>query len=322
MPNRPIAQYIAAPAVTERPSDGTLQSSLPMRKRKQEVMDESSDHVTTDPVELPGSDIMMMTKVDSEASLVDACPNTDADLRPMKRQPMSKAREVRLEQNRKAARESRRRKKIMIDELQRSVVFFSRANGTLKQQNDELQRMLLSAQARVQAYEKGDTSVLGANGAGIVHELGAVSNDDLVNKETREVQAQQAVASAQAQAQAAQAAATQAMFQNQGFPPAAARAAAQTFVAGPPPTKENDQMAANAAAAEAAGNNVQAQIGAWASVSNPQQMQNAFLQMQQLTQANPMYQNAFIMNAAPIAVSGNVAPGQNNDDGESINVNV
>jgi hypothetical protein len=31
------------------------------------------------------------------------------------------------------------------------------------------------------------------------------------------------------------------MFQNQGFPPAAARQAAQTFVAGPPPSGENGQ---------------------------------------------------------------------------------
>jgi len=61
--------------------------------------------------------------------------------------PMSKAREIRLEQNRKAARESRRRKKVMIEELQRSVIFFSRANSLLKQQNEEWSRMLIQAQA-------------------------------------------------------------------------------------------------------------------------------------------------------------------------------
>ena len=65
--------------------------------------------------------------------------------------PMSKAREIRLDQNRKAARESRRRKKTMIEELQRSVIFFSRANGTLKQQNDELSRLLMQAQAQISA---------------------------------------------------------------------------------------------------------------------------------------------------------------------------
>ncbi|GKY94620.1 hypothetical protein MPSEU_000427500 [Mayamaea pseudoterrestris] len=59
----------------------------------------------------------------------------------------SRAREVRLDQNRKAARESRRRKKVMIEELQRSVIFFSRANSTLKLQNDEITRLLLHAQS-------------------------------------------------------------------------------------------------------------------------------------------------------------------------------
>lgn len=76
-----------------------------------------------------------------------AAPVADSD--PSK--PMSKAREVRLDQNRKAARESRRRKKTMIEELQRSVIFFSRANGTLKQQNDELSRLLMQAQSQISA---------------------------------------------------------------------------------------------------------------------------------------------------------------------------
>jgi len=65
----------------------------------------------------------------------------------------SKSREVRLEQNRKAARESRRRKKVMVEELQRSVIFFSRANAFLKQQNDEYTRMLAQAQAAVQQQQ-------------------------------------------------------------------------------------------------------------------------------------------------------------------------
>jgi hypothetical protein len=43
----------------------------------------------------------------------------------------------------------------MIEELQRSVIFFSRANGTLKQQNDELTRLLMQAQAQVTAIESG-----------------------------------------------------------------------------------------------------------------------------------------------------------------------
>jgi len=54
-----------------------------------------------------------------------------------------KTRQMRLEQNRKAARESRKRKKVLVEELQRSVIFFSRANGTLRSQNDEMEKMLL-----------------------------------------------------------------------------------------------------------------------------------------------------------------------------------
>lgn len=64
-----------------------------------------------------------------------------------------KARETRLEQNRKAARESRRRKKVMIEDLQRSVIFFSRANGTLKHQNDDLTRLLMQAQGQASVIE-------------------------------------------------------------------------------------------------------------------------------------------------------------------------
>mmetsp|Transcript_14141 Transcript_14141/g.21218 ORF Transcript_14141/g.21218 Transcript_14141/m.21218 type:complete len:299 (-) Transcript_14141:122-1018(-) len=210
--------------------------SLPMRKRKDVSGTPNEEPQKKQPKLESDSEILA-------AALAAAAPpsseaDLDLDLDPMGSSPMPKAREVRLEQNRKAARESRRRKKIMIEELQRSVVFFSRANGTLKQQNDELQRMLIQSQARVSAFENGDSSG-----------LPSMSNqdslkDDLANKDARDAQAQQAVASAQAQA--AQAAATQAMFQNQGFPPAAARQAAQTFVAGPTPISDknviNEQM--------------------------------------------------------------------------------
>ncbi|KAL3780284.1 hypothetical protein ACHAWO_007061 [Cyclotella atomus] len=62
-----------------------------------------------------------------------------------------KTREMRLEQNRKAARESRKRKKVLVEELQRSVIFFSRTNGTLRSQNEEMEQLLLQAQAQLQA---------------------------------------------------------------------------------------------------------------------------------------------------------------------------
>ena len=216
--------------------------SLPMRKRKDVSGSPNQDAQKKTKLD-NGSEILLLSQ-EHIASLVAAAPSSehdldhDHDIDNMSNSPMPKAREVRLEQNRKAARESRRRKKIMIEELQRSVVFFSRANSTLKQQNDELQRMLIQSQARVSAFENGESS-------GLPQMSNQESNkDDLANKEARDAEAQQAVASAQAQA--AQAAATQAMFQNQGFPPAAARQAAQTFVAGPTPMSDknpiNEQM--------------------------------------------------------------------------------
>lgn len=57
----------------------------------------------------------------------------------------SRSRAIRLEQNRKAARESRRRKKAMVEELQRSLMFFSKSNAVLKQQNEILARQIFEA---------------------------------------------------------------------------------------------------------------------------------------------------------------------------------
>jgi len=139
---------------------------------------------------------------------------------PLERPAMSKAREIRLEQNRKAARESRRRKKMMIEELQRSVIFFSRANGTLKQQNDELTRLLISAQAHVASIESGQCIQSGDKQGMAV--AAPVTSPATTTPSYGNV-AQQAQA---------QAVATQAMYESQGFPPAAARAAAQTMNAG------------------------------------------------------------------------------------------
>ena len=51
-------------------------------------------------------------------------------------------RRKRLELNRKAAQESRRRKKLRIEELQRSVVFLTRENNELREQNELLRQML------------------------------------------------------------------------------------------------------------------------------------------------------------------------------------
>ena len=138
------------------------QSSLPIRKRKQEAISNMDmaglvAGVSSVSEESQAQFIALQAEAAtglsphalSEEDIIGQPPSKS-----LKRAPMSKAREVRLEQNRKAARESRRRKKIMIEELQRSVVFFSRANTSLKTQNDELQRMLLSAQSRIAGFEE------------------------------------------------------------------------------------------------------------------------------------------------------------------------
>ena len=77
-------------------------------------------------------------------ALAPIAPAPPTALGTKKRTP-EQSRALRLAQNRKAARESRRRKKALVEELQRSLVFFSRTNAALKQQNEELTRRLLEA---------------------------------------------------------------------------------------------------------------------------------------------------------------------------------
>ena len=60
----------------------------------------------------------------------------------------------RLAQNRKAARESRKRKKAMIEDLQKSLVFFSKTNAELRNQHHELTRLLLNAQSAIRKTEE------------------------------------------------------------------------------------------------------------------------------------------------------------------------
>jgi len=85
--------------------------------------------------------------------------------------------QARLEANRKAARESRRRKKVLVEELQRSVIFFSRANGQLKQKNDELQRMLIQAQAQI-AARNGNAAADAEGGQEVQEGQGGETNND------------------------------------------------------------------------------------------------------------------------------------------------
>ncbi|CAJ1954595.1 unnamed protein product [Cylindrotheca closterium] len=138
--------------------------------------------------------------------------------RPAKKSYMSKAREIRLEQNRKAARESRRRKKNMLEELQRSVIFFSRANGTLKQQNEELTRLLVQAQTRVSSIESSTNDSNNKSN-------GNRSAEAPVQEPREPAAEQQNTTMEQSEARAV---AAQAIYESKGFPAAAARATAQS----------------------------------------------------------------------------------------------
>jgi hypothetical protein len=190
-------------------------NNLPVRKRKKVSDDPDESNVATKK-EAKTDDVEDPAASDEDAAI------------PLKRGPMSKAREIRLEQNRKAARESRRRKKVMIEELQRSVIFFSRANSTLKQQNDELSRIFMQAQGQISAIESGQQPQM----------------------LTTQGEQQQMNTQGEQQVQA-QAVAQQAVYESQGFPAAAARTAAQTMNAGasdaatPAPAADNAQAVHN-----------------------------------------------------------------------------
>ena len=58
-------------------------------------------------------------------------------------------RKERLEQNRLSARESRKRKKQMIEELQRTVITLSRDNKELNDKNEQLRRQLMDIGTKV-----------------------------------------------------------------------------------------------------------------------------------------------------------------------------
>jgi hypothetical protein len=190
-------------------------SQLPMRKRKKTDEEASAPSTSLDNGEVKKSKFNEAVETTKEGG-GSTEPNKH-----LKRLPMSKAREIRLEQNRKAARESRRRKKVMIEELQRSVIFFSRANGTLKQQNDELARLLMQAQTQVAAVETQPHLHQGQQAQAQAPVQAPVQGTPESEQQQHQIQ--------QAQAQAV---ATQAMYESQGFPAAAARAAAHTMNAG------------------------------------------------------------------------------------------
>jgi hypothetical protein len=162
--------------------------------------------------EAEGSDAAKLPKTAEESSPASELPLKDA-FATKDGAVVPKARENRLDQNRKAAKESRRRKKVMIEELQRSVIFFSRANGALKQQNDDLTRLLMQAQMQVASADKKPEETPAPVEEKKPAEAPAPTATEV--KETAEALTK------------ANTVATQAIFESQGFPAAAARAAAQ-----------------------------------------------------------------------------------------------
>ena len=62
-------------------------------------------------------------------------------------------RKERLEQNRISARESRKRKKTMIEELQRTVITLSRENKDLNERNEQLRRNLMEIGTKVGLFQ-------------------------------------------------------------------------------------------------------------------------------------------------------------------------
>jgi hypothetical protein len=77
-----------------------------------------------------------MTSNDESADGTDNSDNDDEATKTFKRRE-------RLEQNRISARESRKRKKNMIEELQRTVITLSRENKELNERNETLRRDLV-----------------------------------------------------------------------------------------------------------------------------------------------------------------------------------
>lgn len=78
------------------------------------------------------------TKTTTPSEIIDysSSPDDDDATRTHKRRE-------RLEQNRISARESRKRKKNMIEELQRTVIALSRENKELNERNEKLRKELV-----------------------------------------------------------------------------------------------------------------------------------------------------------------------------------
>merc|ERR1712151_100842 len=83
-----------------------------------------------------------------QSQQVSAPPTPQSSTTVLTEEQREQKRRERLEQNRLSARESRKRKKTMIEELQRSVINLSRENKELQQKNEMIKRQLLDLGAK------------------------------------------------------------------------------------------------------------------------------------------------------------------------------
>jgi ABC-type methionine transport system permease subunit len=76
-------------------------------------------------------------------------------------------RHTRLEANRKAAKESRRRKKVLVEELHRSVVYFTQTNVQLRQEKEKLESILLITRSKLLSLQASVASAAAVGGGGV-----------------------------------------------------------------------------------------------------------------------------------------------------------
>jgi bZIP transcription factor len=124
-------------------SDRYTSGSVPAKKRKYFPLE----------AEAGGAAAAEQDEGTTSAFCAGAHPATPTSARIFKKReadPRSRAaRQHRLAQNRQAARESRKKKKAMVEELQRRLVFFSKANAALRNEHQDLTRRILSAHAEL-----------------------------------------------------------------------------------------------------------------------------------------------------------------------------
>ena len=90
--------------------------------------------------------------VDSSSHNNNNNNNNNNDARVNETDNKAHKRKERLEQNRISARESRKRKKTMIEELQRTVITLSRENKDLNDRNENLRQQLMDIGTKVRQY--------------------------------------------------------------------------------------------------------------------------------------------------------------------------